>query len=103
LLLSPLAFGYAREHGIVSWAAIGNRAEMACRSIARGGRKPSRQERDDAAVARGFSRFRRPGDHLPAARLRSARTKEGLTALDLACEYNHAHLLASLKRQTAAE
>jgi hypothetical protein len=29
----------------------------------------------------------------------NARTKEGLTALDLARKYNHAHLLASLGRR----
>jgi len=32
-----------------------------------------------------------------------ARTKEGLTALDLARKYNHTHLLASLEGPTAAK
>jgi hypothetical protein len=32
-----------------------------------------------------------------------ARSKEGLTAIDLARKYKHTHLLASLERQSAAK
>jgi len=40
---------------------------------------------------------------LASGALADARTKEGLTALDLARKYNHTHLLASLEGSTAAK
>jgi uncharacterized protein len=87
----------------VGWAAISNRAEMARLLIQRGadvnhidkkGMTPllyaaSIDFGDPAMIDLLLRSGAKPG----------MRTKEGLTALDLARKYQHTHLLASLQRQ----
>ena len=92
---------------LLSWAAIANRIEMARLLIERGAdvnhvdKKGMTPLLYAASIDFGDSAMI---DLLlkHGARL-DARTKEGLTALDLAHKYHHTHLLASLKQPTAAK
>jgi len=92
---------------VLSWAAIGNRVEMARLLIERGadvnhvdnnGMTPllyaASIDFGDAAMV---ELLLRSGAHA------NARTKEGLTALDLARKYRHTHLLGSLEGLQALE
>jgi ankyrin repeat protein len=92
---------------ILSWAAIANRVEMVRLLIERGadvnhldknGMTPllyasSIDYVDSAMVDLLLQSGARAGAH----------TKEGLTALGLARQYNHTHLLASLEKPRAAK
>jgi ankyrin repeat protein len=98
----------ADDDGItsLSWAAIANRVEMARVLIQRGAdvnhvdKKGMTPLLYAASIDFGDSAMI---ELLLASGARAgARTKEGLTALDLARKYNHTHLMASLGGPTAA-
>ncbi len=91
---------------VLSWAAIGNRAEMARLLIKRGADVNHVDKRGmtpllyAASIDFGDSAI---VDLLIKSGARtSARTKEGLTALDLAHKYHHTHLVASLEGPRAS-
>jgi ankyrin repeat protein len=91
---------------VLSWAAIGNRAEMARLLIKRGADVNHVDKRGmtpllyAASIDFGDSAM---VDLLVKSGARtSARTKEGLTAVDLARKYHHTHLLASLEGPRAS-
>jgi len=91
---------------VLSWAAIANRVEMARLLIQRGAdvnhvdKKGMTPLLYAASIDFGDSAMM---DLLIQSGARtSARTKEGLTALDLAHKYNHTHLLQSLEGPRAS-
>jgi len=97
----------ADDDGItgLSWAAISNRLDIARLLIQRGA--------DNHVDKKGMTPLRYAasidyGDPamiellLKSGAQAGARTKEGLTALDLARKYNHTHLVASLEGPRAA-
>ena len=92
---------------VLSWAAIANRVDMARLLIGRGAdvnhvdKKGMTPLLYAASIDFGDSAM---VDLLLKSGARSSlRTKEGLTALDLARKYNHTHLLVSLGGLRAAK
>jgi ankyrin repeat protein len=91
---------------VLSWAAIANRVELARFLIGRGADVNHVDKKGMTPLLYAASiDFGDSGmiDLLIKSGARAgARTKEGLTALDLAHKYNHTHLLASLEQLSAA-
>jgi ankyrin repeat protein len=86
---------------ILSWAAISNRIEMARLLIARGADVNHVDKKGMTpllyAASVDFGDSAMIDLLLKSDARRDARTKEGLTALDLTRQYKHTHLLASLQ------
>jgi ankyrin repeat protein len=91
---------------ILSWAAIANRVEMARLLIKRGADVNHVDKKGMTpllyAASIDFGDSAMIDVLLQSGARTSARTKEGLTALDLAHKYNHTHLLASLEDPRAS-
>jgi ankyrin repeat protein len=91
---------------ILSWAAISNRVEMARLVIQRGADVNHVDKKGMTpllyAASIDFGDSAMIDLLLQSGARAGARTKEGLTALDLARQYQHTHLLASLERLRAA-
>jgi ankyrin repeat protein len=91
---------------ILSWAAIANRVEMARLLIKRGADVNHVDKKGMTpllyAASIDFGDSAMIDVLLQSGARTSARTKEGLTALDLAHKYNHTHLLASLEGPQAS-
>jgi ankyrin repeat protein len=91
---------------VLSWAAIGNRVEMARLLIQRGADVNHVDKKGMTpllyAASIDFGDSAMIDLLLQSGARTSARTKEGLTALDLARKYNHTHLLASLEGPRAS-
>ncbi len=88
---------------VLSWAAIANRVEIARLLIERGADVNHVDKKGMTpllyAASIDFGDSAMIDLLLRSGAKRDARTKEGLTALDLARQYRHTHLLASLERQ----
>jgi ankyrin repeat protein len=91
---------------VLSWAAIGNRVEMARLLIQRGADVNHVDKKGMTpllyAASIDFGNSAMIDLLLQSGAQTSARTKEGLTALDLARKYNHTHLLQSLEGPRAS-
>jgi len=91
---------------ILSWAAIANRVDMARLLIERGADVNHVDKKGMTpllyAASIDFGEAAMVDLLLKSGARRSARTKEGLTALELARKYNHTHLLASLAEPRAS-
>ena len=91
---------------ILSWAAIANRMDMARLLIQRGADVNHVDKKGMTpllyAASIDFGDSAMIDLLLKSGARADARTKEGLTALDLARKYKHAHLLASLEQPRAA-
>jgi ankyrin repeat protein len=91
---------------VLSWAAISNRLNMARLLIQRGADVNHVDKKGMTpllyAASIDFGDSAMVDLLLKSGARTSARTKEGLTALDLARKYNHAHLLPSLERLRAS-
>jgi len=91
---------------ILSWAAIANRVDMARLLIERGADVNHVDKKGMTpllyAASIDFGDAAMIDLLLKSGARRSARTKEGLTALELARKYNHTHLLASLAEPRAS-
>ena len=91
---------------ILGWAAIANRVDMARLLIERGADVNHVDKRGMTpllyAASIDFGATAMIDLLLKSGARGSARTKEGLTALDLARKYNHTHLLASLAEPHAS-
>jgi ankyrin repeat protein len=87
---------------VLSWAAIANRVDMARLLIERGADVNQVDKKGMTpllyAASIDFGDSAMIDLLLNSGASTDARTKEGLTALDLARKYKHAHLLASLER-----
>jgi ankyrin repeat protein len=85
---------------VLSWAAIANRVAMARLLIARGADVNHIDKKGMTpllyAASIDFGNSAMVDLLLKSGARPDARTKEGLTALDLARKYQHTHLLASL-------
>ena len=90
----------------IAWAAIANRVEMARLLIERGADVNHVDKKGMTpllyAASIDFGDSAMIDLLLKSGARATARTKEGLTALDLARKYKHAHLLASLEGLRAA-
>jgi ankyrin repeat protein len=89
----------------LSWAAIANRLEMARLLVRRGADVNHVDKKRMTPLLYAASVDFRDSDMIDLlikSGARTARTKEGLTALGLARKYNHTHLLASLERSAAS-
>ena len=86
---------------VLSWAAIANRVDMARLLIERGADVNHVDKKGMTpllyAASIDFGDSAMVDLLLKSGARDDARTKEGLTALDLARKYNHTHLLASLE------
>jgi len=86
---------------VLSWAAIANRVDMASLLIERGADVNHVDKKGMTpllyAASIDFGGAEMIDLLLRSGAQNSARTKEGLTALDLARKYHHTHLLASLE------
>lgn len=86
---------------VLSWAAISNRVDMARLLIQRGADVNHVDKKGMTpllyAASVDFGNAAMVDLLLKSGARSTARTKEGLTALDLARKYNHTHLLASLE------
>lgn len=91
---------------VLSWAAIGNRVDMARLLIEHGADVNHVDKKGMTpllyAASIDFGDSAMVDLLLQSGARTSARTKEGLTALDLARRYHHTHLLASLEGQQAS-
>jgi ankyrin repeat protein len=91
---------------VLSWAAIANRVEMARLLIQRGADVNHVDKKGMTpllyAASIDFGDSAMIDLLVQSGAKTSARTKEGLTALDLAHKYNHTHLLASLEGPRAS-
>jgi ankyrin repeat protein len=91
---------------VLSWAAIANRVEMARLLIKRGADVNHVDKKGMTpllyAASIDFGDSAMIDVLIQSGARTSARTKEGLTALDLARKYNHTHLLASLEGPRAS-
>jgi ankyrin repeat protein len=91
---------------ILSWAAIANRVEMARLLIQRGADVNHVDKKGMTpllyAASIDFGNSAMIDLLLQSGAQDSARTKEGLTALDLARKYHHTHLVASLEGPRAS-
>jgi len=91
---------------ILGWAAIANRVDMARLLIERGADVNHVDKKGMTpllyAASIDFGDAAMIDLLLKSGARRSARTKEGLTALELARKYNHTHLLASLAEPRAS-
>ena len=91
---------------MLSWAAISNRVGMARLLIERGADVNHADKRGMTpllyAASIDFGDAAMVDLLLKSGARTSARTKEGLTALELARQYKHVHLLASLERPQAS-
>jgi hypothetical protein len=91
---------------VLSWAAIANRVEMARLLIQRGADVNHVDKKGMTpllyAASIDFGDSAMIDLLLQSGAKTSARTKEGLTALDLARKYNHTHLLQSLEGPRAS-
>ncbi len=91
---------------VLSWAAIANRVEMARLFIQRGADVNHVDKKGMTpllyAASIDFGDSAMIDLLLQSGAQPAARTKEGLTALDLARKYNHTHLLASLEGPRAS-
>ena len=91
---------------VLSWAAISNRLNMAHLLIARGADVNHVDKKGMTpllyAASIDFGDSAMLDLLLKSGARTSARTKEGLTALDLARKYNHGHLLPSLEKPRAS-
>ena len=98
----------ADDDGItgLSWAAIANRVEMARLLIQRGADVNHVDKKGMTpllyAASIDFGDSAMVDLLLKSGAQAGARTKEGLTALDLARKYQHTHLMASLERLRVA-
>jgi ankyrin repeat protein len=91
---------------VLGWAAIANRVDMARLLIGRGADVNHVDKKGMTpllyAASVDFGDASMIDLLLKSGARSNARTKEGLTALDLARKYNHTHLLASLAEQHAS-
>jgi ankyrin repeat protein len=92
---------------ILSWAVIGNRIDMARLLIERGADVNHEDKKGMTpllyAASIDFGDSAMVELLLKSGARTSARTKEGLTALDLARKYKNRHLLASLETPRASK
>ena len=92
---------------VLSWAAIGNRVDMAQLLIERGADVNHVDKKGMTpllyAASIDFGDAAMVDLLLKSGARAGSRTKEGLTALDLARKYNHTHLLGSLEGLRAAK
>jgi ankyrin repeat protein len=91
----------------LSWAAIANRVDMARLLIQRGADVNHVDKKGMTpllyAASIDFGDSAMIDLLLKSGASVAVRSKEGLTALDLARKYKHTHLMASLQRQSAAK
>lgn len=91
---------------LLAWAAISNRVDMARLLIARGADVNQVDKNGMTpllyAASIDFGNSAMIDLLLKSGARENARTKDGKTALDLARQYHHTHLLASLEAQQAA-